>query len=136
MNTRSQTETTGITDADAFVTAARELGLNAEFRGVKSDVAYYSDGGVMLPEILCVTVIVSIPVPGELDGTYLGMTERHTRLTGSWTLKDTPRSRGRWTLSNYSYLGGHEDLHVKHRMYTRLQVMADRLTSLQRLVQG
>lgn len=138
MSTETQAtavKTTGIPDADAFMARAKELGLNAKFEVTNSEAVYDGNGSVMLPAVLSVSVTVSIPVPEELSSTHLGMVERCNTLTGMWTKRLTPRSRGRWTSANHSTLGGHEDLHVKHRMYTRLDGMADDLKRLLKLVQ-
>lgn len=133
----AKVETTGIKDADAFITEARKLGLDVEIKLTNSEAVYYRDGvTVMLPEVLSVMVMVSMPVPAELNDTALGLAERSTILTSCWSKRKEPRARGRWVLANYSTLGGHEDLHVKRRVYTRLEIMADNLKRLRKLVEG
>lgn len=139
MSTQAQAtkvESTGIKGADEFIAKAKELGLTVEVKSVRTEPTYYRDGSVMLPGNLSVSVAVEMPVPEELNDTALGLVERCTRLTSYWNKRDTPRARGRWTLASYSYLGGHEDLHVMHKAYTRLDIMSGDLTRLRKLVQG
>lgn len=136
MSTQTPVTTTGIAGADKFAAQARELGLTVEVRTTDSKAVYFDDGTVMLPAVFSVFVAVSLPVPAELDGTALGMVERCTTLTSCWSKRDTPRSRGRWVLANYSILGGHEDLHVMSRLDSYLQGMATSLRNLQKLVEG
>jgi hypothetical protein len=123
---------TGIKGADDFATEAEKLGLTVTIRTINTEATYYKDGDVMLPASLSVSVTVTLPVPEELNGTALGLVERCTSLTSYWNKRDTPRSRGRWTLANYSTLGGHKDMHVMTRMYSYLQGMADDLERLRR----
>lgn len=136
MSTKTQVETTGIKSADEFAAEARKLGLNVEVKATNSEIVYYRDGSVMLPAILGVYVIVTIPVPAELDGTALGLIERNTRLTSYWSKRDAPRARGRWVLGSYSTLGGHKDLHVMSRLNVHLTSMASDLQGIRKLVQG
>ncbi len=131
----TEVKTTGIKDADEFVSKAREMGLIVEIGFTNSEAVYFSDGRLMLPEVLTVGVTVTIPVPEELDGSYLAMMQRCNTLRSYWTKRRAPRARGRWVQGNHSTLGGHEDLHVKHRVYTRLSSMAAELQSLQKLAQ-
>lgn len=134
MNTQTSREATGITGADEFVTKARELGLTVEVHAVDSEAVFHGDGSVMLPSVLSVVVSVKIPVPSELDGTVLGLVERHTTLVSCWSKRDVPRSRGRWVSANYSTLGGHEDLHVMRRLDPYLNVMVTDMQNLNKLV--
>lgn len=136
MSTQTQVQTTGVKGADEFAAKATELGLTVEVKATNSEVVYYKDGSVMLPAVLGVYVIVTLPVPAKLNGTALGALERCTRLTSYWSKRDTPRSRGRWVLASYSSLGGHKDLHVMRRLDTYLTSMATDLQRLQKLVQG
>lgn len=139
MSTQTQAtkvESTGIKGADEFLAKAKELGLKTEVKVVTTEPTYYSNGDVMLPANLSVCVIVELPVPEELNDSALGMVERCTRLTSYWNKRDAPRARGRWTLASYSYLGGHDDLHVMHKAYTRLDGMAADLERLKKLVHG
>lgn len=127
---------TGIKGADEFIAKARELGLTVEVKSVRTEPTYYSDGSIMLSGNLSVSVTVELSIPEELNGTALGVVERSTRLTSYWNRRDTPRSRGRWTLASYSYLGGHDDLHVMHKAYSRLDHMAADLERLRKLIHG
>lgn len=136
MSTQEKTETTGIKGADEFAAKALELGLTVTIKTTMSEAAYYSDGNLMLPAVLSVAVMVEIPVPEELNGSYLAMMQRCVSLTSYWSKRDKPRARGRWVLANYSHLGGHEDMHVTRRMHARLATMAASLESLKRLVEG
>lgn len=139
MSTQGQStevESTGIKGADEFIAKAKELDLKVEVKSVRTKPTYYRDGSVMLPANLSVSVVVEIPVPEELNNTYLGMVERCVRLTSFWNKRDTPRSRGRWTLASYSYMGGHEDMHVMRKAFDRLDYMAVNLAGLRKLAQG
>lgn len=136
MSTQTKTETTSIKGADEFAARARELGLKVEVKQTRTEAVYYRDGGLMLPAVTAISVIVSLPVPEELDNTALGLIERSTQLHSCWSKSDRPRARGRWTLANYSTLGGHEDMHVLHKAYRRLESMAEDLKRLRKLVQG
>lgn len=131
--TATEVKTTGIKDADEFVAKAKELGLTVEIGFTNSEAIYFSDGRLMLPEVLTVSVTVTIPVPDELDGSYLAMMQRCNTLRSYWTKRKAPRARGRWVQGNHSTLGGHEDLHVKHRVYSRLASMKAELESLEKL---
>lgn len=143
MSTQEQTTTTvpagescGIKGADEFAAKARALGLAVEVKTTKSDAVYYdSSGEVMLPAVLSVMVLVEIPTPDEFQGTACGLYERCTSLTMAWSKRDTPRARGRWTMGNYSILGGHEDLHVMHKADRKLASMKDDMERLRRLAQ-
>lgn len=138
MGTQTQTtevKSCGIRVADEFAAEARELGLVVETKSTRSEAVYYHDGSVMLPARLSVTVTVTIPVPEKFATSALGMIERATRLDVCFSKSDAPRARGRWVLANYSTLGGHEDLHVKHKAHSRLQHMASDLKSLQKLAE-
>lgn len=136
MNTEIEVETTGIKGADEFIAKARELGLTVEVKSVRTEPTYYRDGSVMLSGNLSVSVMVELPVPEELNDTSLGLIERCTKLTSFWNKRDTPRSRGRWTLASYSHMGGHDDLHVLHKVYTYLDIMACNLARLHNLVES
>lgn len=126
----------GIKDADDFAAMARELGLTVEVKITDSEAVYHRDGvTVMLPAVLNVCVVVGIPVPESLSGTALGLAERCNNLYSYWTKRKTPRSRGRWVQGSHSTLGHSEDMHVKHRVITRLEGMASDLKSLQKLTQ-
>lgn len=130
---QSTSESSGIAGADEFATRARALGLNAEVKRTRVEAATDGDGNVMLPAVLAVSVIVKMTVPETMQANVLALMERHTTLTSYWTLKDKPRARGRWVQASYSTLGGHEDLHVMHRAYAKLELMASDMERLQRL---
>lgn len=128
-------QSSGIKGADEFAAKARKLGLTVEVKTTKSDAVYYGNGEVMLPATLGVMVRVEIPTPEEFNGTACGLHERCTSLTMAWSKRDTPRARGRWTMGNYSILGGHEDLHVLHKADRKLASMKDDMERLRRLAQ-
>lgn len=143
MSTQTQATTTltadqssGVKGADEFAAKARKLGLIVEIKTTVSDAVYYDSGEVMLPKVLSVMVRVEIPTPDEFQGTACGLHERCTSLTMCWSKRDTPRARGRWTMGNYSTLGGHEDLHVLHKADRKLAYMAEDMERLRRLAQG
>jgi hypothetical protein len=131
----TEVESTGIKGADEFIAKAKELGLTVEVRSVRTEPTYYRDGSVMLPANLSVSVAVEVPVPEELNDTALGLVERSVRLYSFWNKRDAPNSRGRWTLASYSYLGGHEDMHVLRKAYAKLDYMAVNLAGLRKLAQ-
>jgi hypothetical protein len=128
-------KSSGIKDADEFAALARELGLLVEVRITDSEPVYFSDGREMLPAVLNVCVVVNIPVPESVNDTALGLAERCNTLYSYWTKRRTPRSRGRWVQGSHSTLGHSEDMHVKHRVITRLHGMASDLKTLQKLAQ-
>jgi hypothetical protein len=128
-------KSSGIKDADEFAAQARELGLDVKVKITNSEPVYFRDGKEMLPAVLNVCVVVNIPVPESVNDTALGLAERCNTLYSYWTKRQSPRARGRWVQGSHSTLGHSEDMHVKHRVVTRLEGMARDLQMLQKLAQ-
>lgn len=124
-------ESTGIKGADEFISRAHELGLTTKINVITNDPVYYQDGEtVMLPGSTSVSVQVRIPVPKSLGNTALTMIDRNTVLISCWARRHDGRARGRWTMGNYSTLGGHDDMHTFKRCGFYLELMASNAASL------
>lgn len=130
----SDNESTGIKDADVFISTAKSLGLDVEVMVTNAAPTYFDNGDVMLPGTQLAMVVVTIPVPdGISPNSVLALEERCRKLLMFWSKRDTSRARGRWTGGNYSSLGSTEDLHVRHRANSMLKIMGEDLNRLKRL---
>lgn len=123
-------ESSGISDADSVAATAAASGLDVEVMSNVSPPIMFSDGRLMVPSAVTVSVTVKVPVPTELQPTTLGQHCRYKRLCVTYCRIVKPGSSGRFASAwRYDYAGVVE-LCSQQQVWHELRAMATNFIQL------